>query len=55
MYPDPLFVTAELAYRKELFAPAAGRVAASRRHGHGWAERLHVRLPHRHTAQVRTA
>ena len=54
MYPDPMFVAAELAYRKELFAPG-GRVGASRRHGHGWAERLHVRLPHRHTTQVRPA
>jgi hypothetical protein len=55
MYTDPLFVAAEVAYRKELFTPGSRRVAASRRHGHGWAERLHVRLPHRHTSQVRPA
>ena len=55
MYTDPLFVAAEIAYRKELFAPGPSPVAASRRHGHGWAGRLHVRLPHRHTAQVRPA
>ena len=51
MYTDPLFVAAEIAYRKELFAPGPSLVAASRRHGHGWTGRLHVRLPHRHTVR----
>ena len=55
MYTDPLFVAAEIAYRKELFAPGPSRAAASRHHGHGWAGRLHVRLPHRHATQVRPA
>ena len=54
MYQDPLFVNAELAYRRELFTTSTGR-AAGRRHGHRLAERLHLRLPHRHTTQVRAA
>ncbi|MDF2145738.1 hypothetical protein [Knoellia sp. p5-6-4] len=55
MYGDPLFVNAELDYRRQLFAAGSGRVASSRRHGHRWAERLHVRLHHRHATQVRPA
>ena len=55
MYADPIFINAELAYRRELFATSTGRSGASRRHAHRLAERLHVRLPHRHTTQVRPA
>lgn len=55
MYQDPLFVNAEIAYRRELFATRTGGSGAARHHGHRLAERLHVRLPHRHTAQVRPA
>lgn len=55
MYGDPLFVNAELDYRRQLFAAGSGRVGASRRHGHRWADRLHVRLHHRHGTQVRPA
>jgi hypothetical protein len=55
MYGDPLFVNAELDYRRQLFAAGSGRVGASRRHGHRWADRLHVRLHHRHATQVRPA
>lgn len=55
MYADPLFINAELAYRRELFATSTGRTGSSRRHGHRLADRLHVRLSHRHTTQVRPA
>jgi len=55
VYADPMFINAELAYRRELFATSTGRTASSRRHGHRLADRLHVRLPHRHTTQVRPA
>jgi hypothetical protein len=55
MYGDPLFVNAELDYRRQLFAAGTGHLGSSRRHHHRWAERLHLRLPHRHTTQVRPA
>ena len=55
MYGDPLFINAELAYRRELFTTSTGRSRGRHHHGHRLAERLHVRLPHRHTTQVRPA
>ena len=54
MYGDPLFINAEIAYRRELFTTSTGRHAGPR-HGHRLADLLHVRLPHRHTTQVRPA
>ena len=53
-YTNPA-LDAELAYRRELFATSTGRTGSSRRHGHRLADRLHVRLSHRHTTQVRPA
>ena len=42
MYGDPLFINAEIAYRRELFTTSTGRHAGPR-HGHRLADRLHVK------------